>query len=309
MSDLILVPTYSRHFECNLKFLESFYKYCTDREDAKIAFISTVNEEANLKELLKAYPVTVVALSHLVKAIDNVDIAEERLLENIGKFNYQSIKKLYGTYFFGSDNTIVIDSEMLCVKQFSIKDIFSTMGKNKYLFADRNIPFSVQNLVTHNCEKILEGREFKYWLFNTGYWFYEKHIMNDMFQYIKDRHHKTIIEVLTEYKPVFEAVLYNWFILKNIEKYGYNLIILNDVIRGYLGNEKFDKFQSILSESQFALEYLCAGIDKENREDILRYMNDYGIEIYSFAFGSEEDNQFCIDNSKIKMRTYYKPGL
>jgi len=86
-------------------------------------------------------------------------------------------------------------------------------------------------------------------------------------------------------------------------------VILNDVIRKYIGDEKFENFQKTLNNSQFAFEYLCASINPNNRDDILRYLNDYDVEIYSFAFGSNEDNLYCIDNSKIKMRTYYKPGL
>lgn len=93
MSRAILIPTYPKHFNCNLEFLKSYYQFCTDPHSVDIVFVLTEGDKAEFINVVKGYSVRVITLAEAILKIEGIPVNEPALLEEIKKFNYQSIKK------------------------------------------------------------------------------------------------------------------------------------------------------------------------------------------------------------------------
>lgn len=199
---------------------------------------------------------------------------------------------------------------MWCLKPFSITKIFEGIRSRRHIYADSKIQLSIHADVNRSCRNIIGGDNCGYWLFNTAYWYYELSVLQDLYSYCKSIHGMSLFHLMRQpcNNPIFDAVLYNWFLFRNKDKYGYSLIVLNEVLSGYLG-EKYQEAQKKLDIFGAAFEYMCVAVDDSNKHEFIRFLNDYGVEIYSLPFGDEHINLECIDKSQVKMRTYYRPGL
>ena len=115
----LVIPTYNKHYNYNIKFLESFRTYCLDKNDVKINFIVNSSEYelfSNLKSIFNDININIVKFSDLLLKVDN-----ENYSDNVSffstKYPLQSLKKLLA-YICVDTDYIVFDSENLCVKEF-----------------------------------------------------------------------------------------------------------------------------------------------------------------------------------------------
>ncbi len=301
-----VIPTYPHHFSCNEMFLESFSQFCVDPDHVDINFILSENDIKSFMSISGRFNHLKIRLWTLKEILEKngITVDEVELLSRIGKYNYQSIKKIYSCYTLKYEETIVLDSENVFVRPFEVKSIFDKASK-RVIFTDDNIPLDVQKEVTKNCYKILGGFETDYnkWMFNTSYWYYDLKSVKDLFEYVKEVCNQRLFYVLCDhrYAPMFEAVLYNWFVYKY--DHGYTFISLNKAMEECF-KEKYPYFQERINRSGVALEYMCIVLDDETKQGITDFLNKYDVDIFSFAFGPSTAIQYCIDHSALVCKTY-----
>lgn len=302
----LIIPTYTHHFSCNEKFLESFSQFCVDPENVDINFILSDNDINKFMEISNKFNHLQIRLWTLKEILQKNDISvdEGELLSRIGKFNYQSIKKIYACYTLGYEETIVLDSENVFVRPFEIKSIFDKVSKNKIIYTDDNIPLDIQKDVTRNCAKILGGTDYNLWMFNTSFWFFERQAVRDLMEYVLETNNRSLFDILCDpgFSPLFEAVLYNWFVHKF--DYGYSFVSLNKIMKEVF-KDKFEYVQDKVSKFIAAFEYVCVALDESTKVELTEFINKYEVDIMSFSFSSPELTQYCIDNSNVKCKTYF----
>ena len=299
----MVIPTYNHHFSCNRSFLESLGTYCTDSSDVGIHFILAENELELFRKTVSndfpELPITLWSLKELLFNLDNVSINEENLLNSLGKYNYQSLKKICACAFIPAEYFIVMDSENILVRECSLKALFESQLSTKTIFYDENIPVDLQRLVTINSEKILKAQDFKYWMFCSSSWFFEKTIVQELLSTVQSLHGRSLFSLLmtdTQYSPTFEAVLYNWFLYMDRHKYGYTFISLNEIMTSFLGG-KYKDFTKRLEDLTTTFEYACAAVNDDTKEELVQFLKSFKIDIYSFAFGPKHIIDYCISNN------------
>lgn len=68
----IVIPTYNKHYQYNINFLDSFDLYCLDKKEVKINFIvSSLDYDLfnNFKEKYQELNINIFKLSDLIKII------------------------------------------------------------------------------------------------------------------------------------------------------------------------------------------------------------------------------------------------
>ena len=143
----IVIPSYEKHLSYNLNFLESFRKYCNDKQRVIINFIccnSNQNEFFQLKEKFKDLNINIFTLSQLIKKVDGIDF-DDSPCNFITKYSLQSLKKLLSYSIVDSDY-LAIDSENLCVKDFYFQDIIDSMKMKKI---NKKVPQHISNRCAH----------------------------------------------------------------------------------------------------------------------------------------------------------------
>lgn len=249
----IVIPTYEPHFIRSIEFLNSFNKHCKDKDRVTINFIVSDHEVSKFHSMTNKFSnilnIRIYILKHLVKLIFNKDINEISLLNTIGKYNFQSLKKLVGVYYIGNPYSLLMDAETLVVRDFFLKDLFNRFfNKEKHIFyTDNTGNFNAfLKQITDDCLDILKYEEhIPYYFFETYNWFFDSNILKDLFTYIEGSFNSTIFDLLTEkYEVIFETILYNLFIYKNNDKYNYKFVCINNELEEILGKKEFEIYKS-----------------------------------------------------------------
>lgn len=285
----IIIPTYIDHFKHVVRFLESVRENCTDYSDFNICFITSKHEMVHLIELISEYcttqpklKVSVTTLEFLIKRMYGETVDENWLLETVGKYNFQSAKKILGVRYFDHDYSLVLDSECLMIRPCSIKDIFENYLKTKRVFYTDNsdvFPESMERVTKSSLSFIREVDRFKpYYMFEHDSWIFEKQIVSDMFTHIEAQG-KTFYQLLFESKLLFEVVMYYWYIYFN-NKYGYQFVDATALIKSYLG-EHYEKHHNYMNKIGFTdMEYICFGLSPNNLDCFSKMYEDYSLNFF-----------------------------
>jgi hypothetical protein len=281
----LLIPTYNRHFQYNRNFLQSCDKYCID--NLNITFVITEKERQIFNSVINGYKAQVITLHELIKDTLSIDIDEDHLLHKIGKFNFQSLKKIYGALKY--DYSIVLDSENLCINKFNSNQLIDNIIEDKNIFYSNKMLDSNMVNVTVNASNLLNCTFDKYF-FQTSYWLYEKNIVQDLL----NQHN--LYEYFLKTSPNFEAVIYSAFINKNNHKYKYNFINTEDIF----GKEICDE----LSSHGFTPEHFCI-IANKYIDRYCNWINKYHIPVARMHWISEDNVSYIKKQTNIKIGTFH----
>jgi len=290
----IVIPTYNQHHDYNINFLNSFEKFCLDKNDVKINFI--INSEEfhlfkNLKNQFTNLNVNIIKLNDLLQAIDNKSYSDSA--SNFStKHSLQSIKKLLAYNLVDTDY-IVLDSENLCLKEFYFKDIFNTLKSKKLLYCNETC-HGIQKEVILNCNNLINFSNTK-WFFIKSYWFYEKELVNQLILCLKQIHNSDITSLLSD-KTFFEYQLYCTFLLKNNIKE----VVCCDTIY----QEKYN-FQSILATSKHNYEYICTALNEENIDYYIDILNKSDERIVRLHWMDENIKNKIIEKTNVSIGTFH----
>lgn len=285
----IVIPSYEKHFTYNKNFLESFNKYCIDKEKVKIYFIID-DYNISLFNDLKKYGdnVNIINFMDLIKFVDSGTYD----IRYLSKYPRLACKKLFAGFLFKEDY-IVMDSENLCLKDFYMKDIFNNI-KDKPIIYTKNITQPIQINVKNNCSNILEEKSDN-WYFLKSYWFFEYEIISNMINELKLKH--TYVFNLLKNLTFFEYQLYGQY----IEKYKLKNIleietILNNNIINNLNNSPLGKAN---------YEHICCIMNNETVDDYCKLLNDNDERIIRLHWMDEKYKNYIIENTNVCIGTFH----
>lgn len=108
----IVVPTYIGHLEYIRKFYDTFNLNCLDKNEVTINLIISEKDKEMFEKTISMYPnikTKIVIFSALLEKYVGEKINEDFLLSEIGKFNYQSLKKLFGALETNNEYVCLFD--------------------------------------------------------------------------------------------------------------------------------------------------------------------------------------------------------
>ncbi|OHW89971.1 hypothetical protein CSPAE12_11439 [Colletotrichum incanum] len=138
------------------------------------------------------------------------------LLEERGKYQYQTIKKLAAAATFKYDYGLWLDSESIAVQPFSIRETFNTyveaptVWRSRHSNTDvmRNIMRASANVLNRSIDSF--GPAF--WNLESQEWIFEKAVIDDLFQYVEMVHSQDFWTAWATNGGPFEITLYNMHI-------------------------------------------------------------------------------------------------
>lgn len=300
MNYQIVIPTYTPHFERSIIFIDYFERHCLDKEDVTLNFIVSDFEKDDFINRLKPYhhkvDIMIWTLKELVKEFFKEDINEQSLLDTIGKYNFQCLKKFLGVYKFGNPYSLLIDAETLIIRDFRMKALFDNhFNKDKHIFYTNNDYGNftgVHKQITEDClDIIVEEKGLPYYFFEAYNWFFDKNIIEDLFGLIWKTHKKTIFDILTKkYKIIFEAILYNLFIYHNNDKYKYKFIDINNELHKIMGEKEYKKY-IMHKELPTAFEFHAKVMNSQYYSDVFKTFYTKN-KLNFFKYGIIDKQQF-----------------
>ncbi len=244
----IITPTYRGHFEYIKKYLKSFNEYVQDKADIQIVFTISATEFFEFNDIIYPYSkdanIRVVMFEDILRHF-RINATADQLLERYGRFSFQTLKKLYTILYVNAEKSLVLDSESMWVRPTKMTDEFETFFKNPFVSysvmrQDQRNEFV--NEVIKNTNLALGIKDNGNWFLENFVWFYDIHILKDLFQECGTPIH--IVEKIyqitknkVEQPGVFEIMLYHGFIFNNASKYHYRIIDINKQLDEYLGYE------------------------------------------------------------------------
>ena len=292
----IITPTFEQHFKYVKKYLESYKKYVTDKEDITLLFTISRCEAESFKRITDEYCDCIKFQTYLFEDILEalgVKKTPDELLQRYNKFTFQTLKKFYTMLYSQYSKFLVLDSESMWVKETCMKNVFEEFFNAPFISgssikAKKTIsPFTqgvidnVNFLLGNNCDK---------WFLENFVWFYDKKILNDLFdklgspinlaEKVYQLENKQQIE-----SGIFEIELYQAFLYFNLENYQYNFIDIDKVLSetlpqkelsNYINNyySAFDGNCGLLEHSLMLLNNsnyaLLADLFKKHRFNIIR---------------------------------------
>ncbi len=330
----IITPTYIGHFVFIKKYLKSFDKYLINK-DFPIYFIIEKKEQKKFDKIVKPYKHRLnINVCYLEDIFEKYEIKETpaEVLKIYGRLSFQTIKKFYGGLYSGADEFFFLDSESMLIKPTDFNRVFDEYFKHPNFFVSRTSQrhegYKETFVYNYVCTvaKLL-GIEPEYWTVESYEWFYKKEILQDLIKELGSP-----INIIKQAVPtgkfpdlegVLEALLYYLFILKNNDKYKYDIIITQDEFKKYLGEKKYLEFRKNFDDSHLnvaGLYELCTYfITDENVDAFIRIFNDNNIHVMRFTcpnnnylaqkkvidntsiciLPSEQEHLFGINNTKL----------
>lgn len=239
----IVVPTYLGHLEFLKKFLDTFDINCLDKMDVTINLIVSREEEEIFRNILNDYPtltIKIMVMRDLVEKYDNEIIDENELLSRIGRFNYQSLKKLFGSLETGNEFVCLFDSECLFVRQFKMREYIDN-NKNTYFYCSKiehnHACDSTHAKYMQNTMNALLSVVDSKWYLESYMWVLRTRVLNDLKNFLIEKYHK-----LTQISKDF-FIEYGYYLYYMIHQNEYEKVVwidTNKVLKTYMPTEQFN---------------------------------------------------------------------
>ena len=284
MKYTVVIPTYVGHSVQIERCLSSFERFLKDADRVSFYLIVSRPDIARFTELTDRFKgkldIQVVTLQAILKDEENIDVDENLLLKQVGKFNYQSLKKIYAVKHFGEDMSLVLDSEALMIRPASLSEIFETYRRNKFIIhATPNDDPAKQGVTRLSFELLGKAHE-NLWFFEYYYWFFEKKYVDELFAYILTTTGKSLYEHLLHRKPMFEYNLYALF-LYFFHKESYRVVDASKLLGKYLTGDELIAYTKMLGGTT-SFEYLCWGITPGNSKSLSRLFHDMHMAFFHY---------------------------
>lgn len=287
----IIIPTYEGHFQYIINFLNSCKNNFLDIDTFDICFIlSNLKEEKLLKKQLKSYPSCFnFKFNNIETILKSYGSKEEisTLLKDVGKFSYQTIKKLYGVYHLKYEQSYVMDSESMCVSPFYMNKIFDDYFQNPYVlyfnfnfFKNKNLSEGLNYKTTQNIALLMGKKTISDFYFDGFHWFYDKKIINDFFNSMGN----DLLSIIKKFsktkqtefdKAIFECCLYYAFIKENNIKYKYQFIDTIKLIKNKIPKDCLIKIQKAFENKNLTCPILMHGWEMLTIEETISISRIY----------------------------------
>lgn len=291
----IVIPTYPPHIRYNNRFLESIARFSSFDDIMINLIISKYDVAAYHHMLIPNSNVRLITISDILRAVQGINIDEYKLLHKLKKFNYQSIKKLYGAYFvcqeFEVDNVVVLDSENILVKPCNYARLLDGWIKSKKVLVDQVTGYGIQADINKRVGQIL-NKDVPFWGAVQSHWIYNKDILNRLFSKVN------IWEAMNG-SSIFESILYNVFAYNNSDlKYINQRVVLSAHMPG--------SFFANLKNKQTTVEYPLWGCEYSDDllEKYIRYLDNTNQDIANVCDADFYSVNRIIGSTDVKQITY-----
>jgi tetratricopeptide (TPR) repeat protein len=217
-----VVPTYKPHFTVVEALIASIVTHAVDLDRIVMRLVVEQENVAFVERMAAAHPQLKVECRTTEDILESLGVgdAPNAFLKRVGKFTFQSIKKIGGILTASSEWVLVLDSESLFLKPFSACDLLEAYEDRKYIFytnvSDRGDEWqgSLSDAVTKNAAMLVGGKPDR-WFMEYYHWFYEVDIWKALVESL--RKSGAFAQWMRHDIPhgVFENVLYYSYVYAN----------------------------------------------------------------------------------------------
>ncbi|TDQ57893.1 hypothetical protein EDC45_0959 [Mesocricetibacter intestinalis] len=316
MRRAIITPTFQPHFKFVKKFLDSAIEYLVDPENVTFFFTVSESDFDKISVILEQYKsklkIEVIVFERLLERF-NLKYSDKKLLFKYGKFSYQTLKKFYTMLYIEYDQMLVLDSESMFIRKVRISNLFDLFFNNPFITICEldYLPKTgwFKQKVMENISLVLSKEAFdnklektemvkKYdniWPLENFVWFYDKNILNDMFNDLGDP--LSVVDYIYQNAPsenreqgCFEICLYQTYIYKNNKKYNYSIFKTGEILNSSFGNNPklYDKYEELyyrLWQGEFGiLEMVMCLLTENNTRELAESLKKYNFSIIRCDF-------------------------
>ncbi|CCD95804.1 conserved hypothetical protein [Bradyrhizobium sp. ORS 375] len=259
----IVTPSYEKHYQQFARFVASIDSFCLDKSFLTLlVVIETVNREL-FSSLCTRHPSVRIRLVTTEAILDSFEIPDSSpaFLNRVGKFTFQTMKKLGGLLRVQDEWALVMDSETLFHKPFSAATLLADYVGQRYVFFTETDPRgarwrdSLGHAVTRNCAEAISASGGDRWYMEYFHWFYE---IDKVRELVDHRLSAACWRAIRQGTPgdLFENILFYLFLEKH-HSAEYQFIDFHALVQETLPPEISGRM--VLSELPFALfgnEYL-----------------------------------------------------
>ena len=289
----LIIPTYLDHFNYIEDFLCSVNLLVLDSNMFDICFILSSKDEQNVfdkrfskyKKKLNIYTYNIEEI--LLKY--GISINSSILLDNIGKYSFQTIKKLYGVFFLQYEQSYIMDSESIFIKPVHVNSLFDAYFESPFVlfypfscYPKQKWQNSLNYITTQNVSNIFNDEGIENFYFDGFNWFYDINIVNNMFKFFNNDLYNTIVNYAVKNKSedyksqaIFECIFYYQYIYKNNSKYHYNFINTIPLIEDKVGQNLLKEKLNIFAENNTLYPVLMHSWELMQDEDISKFAQIY----------------------------------
>lgn len=288
MKNIIVIPTYRGHLGQVEAFLHSFSTFALDAGDIPIKLIISRDEYDDFSRITKTFSKKLDIETHDLRKIlrreESVDVGREsKLLQKIGKFNFQALKKLYGVKYFDHDLALVLDSEALMIRPYNFKQVFDDYNGHKFVFYSGHTKSEFQRRVTENCLRIFNRTFADMWMLESQYWFYDSVSLSELFRFVREFSKTSVFESFCRYKPIFPENFYYLYLYFHTGKTSYHFLSSRDVLKQFLSPEEMNKYEAKIKGYDVTLfEYFSWGLTRENLGAFEKIYGSYFIKFFKY---------------------------
>lgn len=313
----IITPTYVGHFKYIEKYPKSFDMYLIDRK-FPICFVIEQSEDAAFRKIIKPYKdklnINIFYLEDIF-AKYGIDESPEEILKKYGRLSFQTIKKFYGGLYSEAEEFFFLDSESMLIKPTNMNEVFDDYFRHPKFFLsrvdDRHEGYKNTFVYNYICTiaKILNISP-DFFAVESYEWFYKREILQDLIDELGQP-----IDIIKQVIPtgkfpdlegVLEALLYYLYIYKHNNKYKYDICIVQNELKKYLGLENYKIFRNDFDNSLLNVTGLYEScmyfVNKNNVQGFINLFNDKNIQVMRF----KEPNNNYIYQKEIIERTNIK---
>lgn len=270
MSDLdrltIVTPTFEKHYHQFAAMVGSLVAQCTDLDAVELTVIVESHNVAMFSDLLDGFAGLTWRIKTTEEVFADFGITEPpgAFLQRIGKFTFQTLKKLGALRRVSTAWSLVLDSESLFHKPFRALDLLADYAARKYVFytstaaRGRLWHASVGYQVTVNAGRALAQQAGDRWYMEYFHWFYETTKVEAMIARLGRLFFEGLADPQGGAIDYFENILY-YLYLERYHADEYDFVDLKVALDRFLPPELSARFR--LSELPFALfgnEYIVS---------------------------------------------------
>lgn len=298
MKYAIITPTYEGHFQYIPDYLKSFSINTKDPEQVDFIFVIEKDSLKKFQKIIALFSqklqIKVLLFEDILKAF-HIQLTPAKLMEEYGRFTYQTFKKMYAMLYAEYDYYLVLDSESCLLKPTKISDLFEQFFQRPFIAGSKLDP-SKRISKDFNCLKknidLLLGFDMPYWLLENFMWFYDTKILKQLFT-----EHGSLAQMaekiskMNEAKEgdpvikfgIFEICLYQNYLYKNREKLGYTFYDIDKALQTKLSPEMLseytDSFYGRLTGNCGLLEHAVLFLNPKNVKPLADTFVDLGFKI------------------------------
>ena len=279
----IVTPSYEGHYQQFARLIESIRSYCLDPQN--LTYIVVVEQKnvdlfRSLFSPADRFSVAVMTTEDALRHF-HVDEPPSAFLARVGKFTFQTVKKLAGLYRARTAWSLVLDSETIFLKPFRAQELLDDYVSRKYVFYSRTEPRggdwrdSLGCSVVDCCAAALGVAAHDRWYMECFHWFYETDKLRDMVDHHLAPVFFSDVQTGHEQKPYFEVILYYLYLAK-VHGHDYRFIDIFDELARHLPPAIARRYAlAELPFSRFGNEYLLNVLAPDELHVLASFFSTY----------------------------------